>query len=149
MRLRFLPVLLLPLFAVGGCTTLQAITGTIGVANAFTLTQTQIDAAHETYKLGVLAWASGYATRYDQNPCKSGQHATLTNLCAEYPVVVQLQAADKVVEQAFITLDTDYAACMVSQAAAGCSGLGAAYTTLNTAVAAITDIAKLYGYAAV
>ena len=146
MKLRFLPVLLLPLFAVGVCNTLQEITSTLGTASSFTLTQAQIDAAHETYKGGVLVWVSAYASLYDKNPCKLGQHATLSNVCAEYPVLVQLQNADKVVAQAFTTLDQDYAACMVGPQAAGCSGLSSAYNTAQTAITAITNIAKLYGY---
>lgn len=145
MRLRFLAFALLPLLAVGGCSTLN---NAFNAAAGFSVTQNGLDAVKSGYIAGVLTWASGYRDLYDANPCKAGTHATPKNLCAEYPVVLQLQQATTAVDKALKDTQADLDACKVSTGSPQCTGLGAAYHTLTTGIDAVKGIARSFGYAA-
>ncbi|MGN6549775.1 MAG: hypothetical protein ACTHJ3_07770 [Pararhizobium sp.] len=126
---------------IGGC---QSIKDAYDTASAVTITQQTIDTTMAAYDSAFLAPAQAYRKLYDTNPCPAGAHASAGNVCAERAIVVRLQEVDKAVEAALADTQAQLDACKAA-GQSGCSGLGAAYTALQTAITAARSAATALG----
>lgn len=142
--------------------------GAVQTVTGFSVNQEQISRAEAGY-VAVQKFFVAYRCLYDNvpadpkacldgsgkkivsNPCRAGSAATITNLCAERAVVVRLQEADKVVGDALDRVQADLRTCQsapdaVKPGLPACTGLGAAYSTLTTAITAATALARQFGF---
>lgn len=132
----------------------------IGRLNNLTISQSTVDAAREAH-LAYQGFVVYYRCVYDnsptgcvtqggqkiaQNRCPTGGHGSLGNLCAERPVLNQLQALNTTIETQINTLQTDLSACAVASGGPQCSGLNAAYTAVKDALNAGAAIAAQFGF---
>lgn len=113
--------------ALGGCATVQAITGA-------TVTQSQVDAARNTYDGGYLASLHRYALL---PRCAAGQ-TFLKNQCHDPSTLKKLRAVDKVVAKDF---DSVQANLDVGNA----SALSNSWSVLQNAVSDANSLASSLG----
>lgn len=85
MRRILMPIMLT--LALMGCAGLPS--GPLTVQNP--ITNQRLYAVEQGYK-AALRVAVEYRDLYDRNPCPRGAHASLTNICAERPIVEKMQA---------------------------------------------------------
>lgn len=124
--------------ALGSCAALNSI-------NDFTISQNTIDTAMSGYDTAFLAPAKNYRTLYDKNACTGTDTVTNANgICAQKSIVLKLQAADKVVEDALTQVQNQLNACTAA-GQSSCSGISTAYSTLKTAISAAEQIAATNG----
>lgn len=126
-------------------TALKAVSDTVSVAAGFQVTQDNVDAAKASY-VAVAGFVEIYVDNYRTNPCRQGQRATFTNVCSEYGVARQFQAADSTVYAAINSAQAGVTACRADPASAGCKGLPAAYRTALDAIDTVKGIARNFGW---
>lgn len=140
----------------------------LGPLNNFAVTSDQVFAVKSGYT-GARAFISRYLCTYRNtdpagnvysacegitpNPCPAGVTASLSNQCADYNIVIRMQAADAAVATAIEDLESDVAACDEAIDAGQdrsvvneCRGLGALLTTAQRAVGAATSLAVAVGF---
>jgi len=119
-----------------GCSTLSKL-------QDYTVSQSTVDTVMASYDSAFLAPAKNYADLARSNPCSSG--VTNANGACGQPVVARkLQDADKVVESALSALQAQLDACKAAGQST-CTGVGALYSTLKTAISAAESLAATYG----
>lgn len=117
-----------------GCQQLQTIVQGLQAGQAFTVTQSELDALRSGYDAAFLTPAAHYRSL---GFCKTGTVATLAAPCADRTVVAKLVQADNVVAQEF----SDVQAMITG---GDNTGLQAAYTTLQSGVTTAEALIATY-----
>lgn len=134
MRAMFMAAAAFACLALGSCGALQKL-------NDFTISQSTVDGAMSAYDSAFLAPAKAYRGLYDSNPCRgSDTFKNAAGLCAQRSIVVKLQQADKVVEDALTQVQSQLDICKANGQAT-CTGISAVYSTFKTAIGAAEAIA--------
>lgn len=114
--------------------------GTISKLQDFSISQTTLDEAMSAYDTAFLAPAKNYRAVYDKNPCAGSETVSNANgVCAQYAIVVKLQKADKVVEDALSQIQGQLDTCKAA-GQSSCTGISTLYSTLKTAISAAEQI---------
>lgn len=129
------------LLVLGGCTTLSMVSD-------YNVSQNTLDTIISGYDAAFLAPAKNYRDLYDINPCLDGQKVSNDKgLCAQKDVVLGLQKAGRVVDDAIKAVQGQLDQCKAADPTGkqACKGVGAIYATLKTAIAAAESYATNYG----
>lgn len=122
---------LLLVLALPGCAAFQA----IKTGQSFALTQNELDTARNGYDAAFLAPLKNYRTL---GYCATGAVITVARPCADRGVVAKLRSADKSVEAEFSGLQDQIDS-------GNATGLGAAYTALQTSITNAEQLALSLG----